>query len=344
MKELKQTTLSQSPELKPKVLKLLQDSFSYEEGFSFEVDFAPLMAEENASNCHILTQSDEVIAHIGVLQRFIKTKKGKTPIALIGAVCVSEKYRKQGYFQELMTKVLSQYQSQVAFFVLWSDLVETYKPYGFFLAGGQIENLPISSLNLRDHGFFYSKFSLLNKDQQERIAEIHKDYFERHYTSISRSKKDWEKILKIESANLIIYRPQMEIEGYLVMNKGMDLQGIIHEYACTKSVEKKFEQILSSTRCWMAENKPLSEVKGEVQYMALFKVGHQDLFKTFIEEWSQSKIRVITIEDQSICFSFEKDIFTEEFEEFMQLIFGPGKALEFHEINKPLFISGLDSI
>jgi predicted N-acetyltransferase YhbS len=130
------TNLKSSPPLLASTLSLIEKAFQYEKGHHFDVDFAPLMDESNHENCFVkLNTEGNVIAHIG----FCKRTLGGHPIGMLGGIAVDERYRGEGYFQELMQEIISEHRGNVAFFLLWSDQEKLYKKFGFYLCGAQIE-------------------------------------------------------------------------------------------------------------------------------------------------------------------------------------------------------------
>jgi len=330
-------TLKNKPQLAPALLSLIESNFGYEKPFHYKEDFAPLMDESNFEHCHLsLSENDEIIGHVGVLVRKITVLENEYTLAMLGGIAVNEKFQGKGYFKDLINHVIKTYESQVSGFLLWSDLHEMYKKFGFSLCGTQFV---LSSEVPKVVDIQKTLYSSLSEDEKNQIQQLYQDGFQKHYLTLDRSRDDWEKIEKINSANLFLQRENNQIQGYFFQNKGMDLQNIIYEYGHKENFEKWHRDISGLGEVWSG----VHDEEAEVQYQFLFRPANK--FTEFVKTYTREMIQIQKTD-------FEKDTVTlmlidEELEltidDFLTGLLGPGR---FDEVNylPPLFISGLDSI
>lgn len=324
------TTLKASPLLIKKTLALIEKSFHYEKHNSFSIDFAPLVDESNHHNCFVLTdESGEVAAHIGVSER----KLGGHTIALLGGIAVDESKRGQGLFQELITEVMSEKISDVAFFLLWSDKETLYKKFGFHLAGPQYETQKSSAVSAMLDKTTYAK---LTANERKQLQTLYKEKFLKENYSLERTEADWNLVAKITSADLYVLRKDKEIVAYCFMNKGQDLKDVVYEYVGPS------DHFRSLGNLWTGQ--PLED-ESEGQYQFMLCPGDQRHFSSFIADYTHNQIRprAVNAVKQEIYFDFGEDTLVLETEEFLRGVLGPGQFEELGNL-PPIFISGLDSI
>jgi len=330
------TNLKSSPPLLASTLSLIEKAFQYEKGHHFDVDFAPLMDESNHENCFVkLNTEGNVIAHIG----FCKRTLGGHPIGMLGGIAVDERYRGEGYFQELMQEIISEHRGDVAFFLLWSDQEKLYKKFGFYLCGAQIE-LPQTG---QKKEFKKVLLSSINSNEKKQIKELYEQSFSKTYLSFNRTDDDWINIEKIQSSDLYIKVNQDSISDYFFMNKGQDLKGIIFEYGTIGNFKELIAELRAYGKVWSPLDLKIDS--SEAQYQFLLSPGDPLLLSQFIKAYTNNliSIRDINLIKREVYFDFNNEVLALEIEEFLRGIFGPAPFEEIGEI-PPIFISGLDSI
>ncbi len=333
------STLQRKPELKNKTLKLIEESFKYEKHFDFSVDFAPLVSDENSNHCHIvfIQETQEVVAHIGFLRRDLLVQKSSFPVGLLGGICVSEKYQGHGLFKKLFSKILSFYQDSVSMFMLWSDKVQLYEKHGFHLCIeqkelGKEENKPLE-------GFEKTKYYLLEIVEKVQVKKLYRDHILSQCSSFQRTEKDWRALENITSSDLYIKREEGRIVGYFFMNKGQDLQGIIHEIA----IEDGHDEITGHGTAWLSPAHKHNK-DSQLHYASLVKIANVEIFRKMIYDYSNEEVIINSIQNNEVSFYFKKQKYSFPIDRFLTGIWGPNSFEEFQFKAKPLYISGLDSI
>lgn len=343
------TNLAKNPEYFDDVLDLIEREFHYPEDKSFEVDFYPLMNSSNFEHCHVLidTQDNTVVGHIGVCLRNLQHQNTKSPIALIGGVCVESNYQGMGLFKHLIQHVIQHYQDKVALFLLWSDKSDLYRKMDFYEAGAyfQTGNKDFSS-SLIPTTFIHKKLTQLNLSEKDQIKVIYSNFILKKFWSIERTNKDWENIFQMDSVDGFFRYHEDNITDYFFAHKGHDLQGIIHEFG-TKDLNSypSLLEKISEFKTWLPfqEASSVKDYPEVLYYSAHFKVGNTNLFNLFLNDWSQGKLQVRKI-DNLFHFYFDGHPYELTQEQLIQGLFGPNLLEEFSSFGGPIFIAGTDSI
>jgi predicted N-acetyltransferase YhbS len=324
------TTLEKKPNVFEKCLKLIEKSFGYKNSHSFAVDFYPLVNDENHRNCFIITEGDNVIAHIGVLKRIIKIGNHDFKVNFYGGIAVDENTRGKGVFKKLFNHVL---ENNLAchLHLLWSDKINMYEKFHFFPAISQYE---YSHIGVSNGDYIKCRYDELSGQEQITIQKL---YEKDSKIKILRSFKDWQKIKEIKSADFYIKRQQQEIVDYFVMNKGADLKGIIHEHR--ELDEAKLNKLRGHGKVWTS--KAYGSEVNNLLYSSLVRPGES--FIEFIAHYTKGQIKVLSFDFDGVDFCFKSKDYYLPMEDFITGVLGPGQFKELENI-EPIFICGLDSI
>lgn len=339
------STLLDSPEYYDEVISLIEKSFSYKDEYSYAIDFAPLVNSTNWKNLHILLDDKKLIAHVGV--RVLNTTE-MVPILLIGGIAVNKEYRGKGHFDELFEKVIDFYKDEVSLYVLWSDLDGLYSKYNFHQAGVLLQTgeVPFNEKEANTVGLKRTDLSSMDFGKLSELQKCYRSALESNFVCGKRDGRDWGVISAISSASLYTHETNGVIDFYLMADKGMDLDGIIHEFAGINSSNTKvWLNLLKKYKMWLPVKNPWLETEpASSLYMGIFKIGNIELFSKLIHSWSDSSITITASSDEKISFHFMGQEFTNTHEQFLSLLMGPERAEEFLSFKKELWITGLDSI
>lgn len=334
------SNLSTFPELTEQTNLLIETAFGYQNGHKYEVDFAPLVGTHNAQNRHILfdPSSKEVIAHIGCHLRSFCWNGEVIPVVLIGGIAVSEASRGLGLFKEMFIRVLSHYHSQCAFFLLWSDKHEMYAKYDFYLAGRQWCYRAQKGSNLGTK----TSISSVSNETIEKMSKLYQQNVNQSTFSPLRDNEDWSHIKQITSAELYLIKKDERIKGYYFRNKGMDLNGIIHDWAHEDGVVGLLNDAGNPGVIWAAENVPVNDdILQDLQLVGLWRPNSHPMalkkISVLLEgaevQWREPYFIVKTNDGSFNLTALD----------LLEEIFGHGK----HGIRSsqlPVWIGGLDSI
>ncbi|MBT4791993.1 MAG: GNAT family N-acetyltransferase [Halobacteriovoraceae bacterium] len=325
---MKLTNLKDSPEFVEKTIKLIEQEFEYDEVNSFAIDFYPLMQKSNHHNNFIYIAEDEVIAHIGVLEKEFILNGITYPFSMYGGIAVSKKHQGQGIFKSLFNEVINKFTNK-CFHLLWSEKVDLYKKFGFF---------PCLELNEYKKESFQHSFDViqttlsnLSEDDYMMVKSL---YISSKELRVSRSESDWKNLKPIDSTDLFLIKNNSKIINYFFMNKGQDLTHIIHEYGFMN--DEQLQLLRHYANVWTPY---LSDTNKTNLYATMLRPGEKSLFTSFIQNYLAIEILDI---NENITFKYQENSYEQSINDFLIGAFGPGR---FKEITSPyLFISGLDSI
>lgn len=336
------SSLAKHPEYYKDTLRLIEESLSYSDKNHFDIDFYPLMNPNNSKNNHILiNQQKKVIAHIGFKERELVLDKKIFPVVLIGGICVHESLRGQGIFKSFLEECMNNYFHKNALFLLWSDQQLLYEKFDFYQAGS-ITQTGNEIFNFNNAPEFIVKGTLEDKETFDEIKTIYKAGIQDKCLCLKRDESHWNEIHEIKSTQLYLIKRAQITDGYFFKDKGEDLGGIIHEIAFRDNDEYYLDR-LKHYQIWIPEHK-YSKFTGEkTLYTCFMKIGDTELFKDLIYNYTNEAVEIIKIESNEITFSFEGGTLELETFNFIQVIFGPGRAQELSKL-RPLFIGGVDSI
>jgi predicted N-acetyltransferase YhbS len=332
------STLAEKPDLYKETIQLIEKSFAYSGGNSFETDFAPLIHSENRDNCHILIKDDKVIGHIGTRKVNFGDKSSTFPLIMMGGICISEEERGKGYFKSFFEHVYNLYKDKTGLFALWSNKEDFYAKFGFHQAGGQIVVESNGTPTGPTEGPY--KFSELGMEDISLMMMIYEDFAADKWT-IQRDMGDWEVLKNIESCQIHFIPSRLEPHGYIISNKGQDLQDVSHEIVFYEGLYDQYKNHLSTKQAWIPEG--LTEGDPSL-YTAFFKVGDHQQFAQMVYTLTGDQIAISNINNDSVVFGYNGNSYEASHEEFLRYIFGPGPLAEFKGLLKSVVISGLDSI
>lgn len=337
------SNLKAHPELLDQTIELIENSFGYSKKESYKIDFFPLMNESNSHQNFIFKENGEVLGHVGVMLRKLANRELTLNVALIGGVAVLKKHRGKGILTKLLTEVFNRFDQQVGLYILWSDAVELYKRFDFYLAGNLVESNGKIGSKFNDR-YIKTKFKNVHPDDFTQIKSIYNEFSLKKYFSCLRTDEDWEKLKNIESTDLYILKEsQGRVLGYFCQNKGMDLRGIVHEFGFLEEYQNEIYELFNSLKTWYP-SVASDQFPGKNIYQGLFRMGNIKIFNKFLSDRSQGRLLLEQWGKTDVEIKFINKTLIIPKESFFPLIFGPFPPKELEAISCQFFISGLDSV
>jgi predicted N-acetyltransferase YhbS len=262
--------LSVIPEMAEQADQLVEKAFGYVLPCRFRTDFAPLAGAHNLSHRYVLLDrtSQTVVAHVGVNLRSFIWEAETVPVAFLGGIAVDESVRGLGLFHRMFVNVIARYESQCAFFLLWSDKHDMYEKYGFHLAGRQwCYRVPGN-----DARGSLVRYSELSATTREWMASLYRDTINQRTFSPLRDVDDWRHIGEITSAELRLTGDPARPTGYYFLGKGMDLGGVVHDWAHEDGLEGLLRDSGAPGVVWAAQNADVGDhVRQDLQQLGLWR-------------------------------------------------------------------------
>lgn len=216
-----------NPEEVPAWIEMLDESFGYkgQMNFSYGIDFAPLFEVSSLPFSALFKKNGEIVSSGSLYIQEILTPLGSTKHGLIGAIATKEGHRGKGCSKDIL-----EYLEKLALqfnldgLLLWgSAQKDFYKNRGFYGVGNQqilsIESLD-KSKDKSNAGFSREGWT---------ISEV-SSLYEKHLQRVVRSPERWNSVNLIRSCHKWEWVEAGKVTAYLGLDRGMDLNGFVHEW------------------------------------------------------------------------------------------------------------------
>jgi len=215
----------------PNVVKFLDSQLRSQEGWSVTSEYPVAISEANRNNIRIITESDEVLAHAVIRPMIIKTPAGLFKVAGLGSVVTSSEHRNLGLSSKTIESCLEAAQAHGCdFAILWTNIYDFYRKFGFELAGSELSclldrDLDLSACNSNHDGEL--KFVDGNKVAPEAIHRL----YSQHTVTSLRSVDETRKYLQIPNSRVYTgWNSRGALKAYAIEGKGADLNSYVHEW------------------------------------------------------------------------------------------------------------------
>lgn len=314
--------LAQAPHKLTECLRLIENSFQYEEPHRYQEDFSLLIKETNYENCYFIEQGDTVVATVFALPRSLSYKDAKLEVLFLGGISVHPDHRSKGFFKLLFEEVLERHHDFGLFF-LWSDLSSMYEKFHFY-EFGLIEEEPAvevtNNLSPMTYEAFCSLKSLYNTLNQNYIIPHRTDH-------------DWETLWHTSSIKKLA---NSQGQAFFV-HKGFDLQNIIHEsYPLNTNNQSEYS-------FWHFGKK--NNETSEYRYTGFMRLGNLEKLSQFINHISSGRISSIKeLDGDQVSITFDQEDYHMSPKDLVQGLWGPGNVEEWVDFIPSMIIFGYDSV
>jgi len=209
------------------VHEFLDKNLRDQKGWSVLEEYPLAFDPKNSPNIRIVKDENEIVSHAVLKPTIVRTPYAVYNIGMIGSVMTDPRYRHQGLSAALIEDCLTQArQIKCDFVMLWTDLFDFYRKFGFELAGTEISliiNAAFNPENLR------ADLKIMNTRQVDPNAILR--LYNLHTVTSHRSPDDVKKYLQVPNSRIYTaWNQKNQIEAYAIEGKGVDLQGYIHEW------------------------------------------------------------------------------------------------------------------
>lgn len=215
----------------PSVVKFLDSQLRSKEKWSITSEYPIAFSEANRNNIRIITERDRVLAHAVIRPMIIKAPAGLFKVAGLGSVVTSSEHRNQGLSSKTIESCLEAARAHGCdFAILWTNIYEFYRKFGFELAGSEMSCLldnELGELSAEMAGEGPLKFV-----EGSRVAAeaIHRLYSQHTVTSL-RTIEETRKYLEIPNSRVYTaWGPKGDLKAYAIEGKGADLGSYVHEW------------------------------------------------------------------------------------------------------------------
>lgn len=375
----------------PELITMVSEAFKYPAPDKISRDFPLFYTEANLKHLWIVREKlngkECIASHSGSLLLNIYIEGMKIAVGGIGGVSSRSEFRGKGYAKELVKKCAEDLQGQgAALAFLWSGEHDFFRSLGFELVGRQWSiALPASKQGVlqeeavkvcAEQGTTAREWEI--SEGAGHVLDEGKRLLDQHPLRIARSDQEFRKLLSSPGARIFSAKRKGVLSAYLVIGKGLDLAGHIHEWAggeialmlLLAHVSREFKHDLTLlTPQFTPKEAPLVyrlEKLGFTSspgYMSLVKLLNFAKLKELVMQkciglsMEPSFIRLERMDDGEYCVGWvtDPDIYMNE-AELMRFLFGPeppSQQMALEENSKSAFDSlfplrlwwwGLDSV
>lgn len=336
------------PSSSQKIISFLDAELRQDYPFSMQKEFPALFTDFPGGESLIVTQGEEIIAHLGYVVREFQCADYRMKIGMIGSVVTNKAYRGQGIASRLLKKAFEDLRLKgCVVSILWSENAKFYFPLGFYRAGRE-RDLKFSVDSVPDVVVPSRKASVQDANQIWRL-------YQRNPYKIDRSLEEQKHLLQIPNCQVLV-TGENAVTSYIAINKGADFENYIHEwggnpqdvlqsitYAQRELYPDKELTLIAPMRVDLNPIKQFAKERWNGA-VGLFKV----LDRTMLLSLYENYLRKLDVqyswnrEKNGILFG-KQEVFARNDQELIQMVFGEGEVAESHP-ELPFFLWGFDSI
>jgi len=207
------------------LLRFLNTNLRAKSHWSIAEEYPMALSTQNLHNIRIIEEKGQILSHAVLKPTIVKTNIGVFKVGALGSVVTDEKYRNQGLSQKTLEDCLGLAREQGCdFAILWTNLFEFYRKFGFELAGTEISFIVDREIAVPQGNYRFLMGTQLDPEALLRL-------YSQHTVSSIRTFDEVKRYLKIPNSNVYTaWGPDGQMAAYIVEGKGMDLQGYVHEW------------------------------------------------------------------------------------------------------------------
>lgn len=334
----------------PEIIDLVSSAFSYKDGVKINRDFPLLFAKENTSHLYIGEEVGEIVSHAGSLMATMRSDGLEVPVGGIGGVATKKGFEGKGYASALVSACCEDLAAQGAVLAfLWTGQYDFYRKLGFELVARQwiiTADPAFAPALIQKSGGIASRLRYEEYKAQKRES-FYPEAFAKlasYPLGIKRTFAQFQALLSSTGCRVFAAYEEKDLKAYMVMGKGHDLEGYIHEWAGDdRSLLALFAHILSTeqveTKLLTPQFTPeevswiyaLDELGVPMQpgFMSMVKILNFPVLQSYIVK----RVMAMGLDPNKLVLSraadgyqvgWDNDIFTGISElQLLQILFGP---------------------
>lgn len=209
----------------PEVISFLNKNLRSQYGWSIDEEYPTALSQLNIHNLRIL-KDNEVLAHAAMRAIFVEAPIGLLKVLVVGSVVTTPSHQRLGLSRQILEDCLrTGRQNNMDLAILWTDKVSFYEKFGFVLAGHELAFII-------DHPLKMGTTPTLRYSNSQNVdpAALLRVY-QGHTIKTVRSVGEVAAYLKIPNSQVFTaWDPDGQLVAYVVVGKGADFSGFIHEW------------------------------------------------------------------------------------------------------------------
>ena len=335
------TARAPKPDEYDSILKFLDRELRPNQAWSIRAEYPIALAPMNLGNIRIIEEQNEYVSHAVLKPTLVKTPIGILKVGAIGSVVTHERFRKLGYSRQVIEECLHLAQDQSCdFAILWTDLFEFYRKFGFELAGTELSYRMDQPLKMPPATY---KFLKTNRVDPSAVYRL----YNQHSVNSVRTIEEIRKYLEIPNANVYTaWDAAGQLQAYAVEGKGLDLSGYVHEWGGGVTAllnlfnyireDQKRNLVILVPRHSLNMCRQLSEqgLKAHEGFLGMIKLIEPKGLFAKITRYARLTLGLENFvmnktDDDFVVGLSSKPYTTKNEREFVQLIFGPATPIQF---------------
>lgn len=221
----------------PDLISRVSRAFKYPAGEEISRDFPVFFSEGNLGHLWVAEEAGELIAHSGAYLCNLRVEGEEITVGGIGGVFSEEKHRGRGAPSLLIEKCCEDLKERgAALAFLWTGEHAYFRKQGFELVGRQwMIHVPLESAKLLDDEIGSDAGARAEGEVRDTVgAEFFQKSLEllaKHPLGPVRTLQTHSMLLASTGCRVFSLWQGMDLRAYVVLNKGFDLQGYVHEWA-----------------------------------------------------------------------------------------------------------------
>ncbi|MES3036734.1 MAG: GNAT family N-acetyltransferase [Bdellovibrionota bacterium] len=349
------------------LITFLNKSLRSESAWNIDEEYPTALVQSNKHNIRIIKGPGGIISHAVLKPLIVKSPHVIYKVGAIGSVVTDEKHRGQGHSGLILkncVELAQEQQCDVA--ILWTNLYDHYRKFGFELAGSEVSFVVPPTYEKTGRPLQFTSNRAVAPDAILRV-------FNKHSVASVRTIDEVKKYLQIPQTKVYAaWELDGRLAAYAIMGKGVDLTGYAHEWGgdveallslFSHIVREKNESCVviipghSANLIRQMQNDGLLPHNG---YLGMMKIVNFDQLAAKIKRgFRQLGIADFVLEKNAAgyVFGFPREIFTlQTLPDIQTLLFGPVNYRELGIFSEdslsklelllplPLWLWGWDSI
>lgn len=331
------------------VISFVDTHMRKEQAWSVREEYPLAFAPQNISNIRIIKNESQILSHAVVKPLLMKTPYALLNVCTIGSVLTDPSERHQGLSSQVINDCIEQALALKGdILVLWTDMFDFYKNFGFEMAGTEISMVINQNFKPTKER---TDLKIIEGAKVDPLAILR--LFNLHSVTSHRTPEDIKKFLQIPNARVYTaWNKNNQIEAYAVEGKGADLQGYIHEWGGnTSALLQLFQHIQKQQnreivvitppqcknlirQCMEAGAAPFEGI------LAMIKILDKSSLAKKVQRMARQmgiKDFAIEVHNDILYFGTSENVYKTDSEaDMVQLFFGPTRPNDMHQFEKPM--------
>lgn len=198
--------------------------------FDIQEEYPIVLSSDGYIHSYCVKIGNDLVAHANLWPREIvyPNQNFYMKVALIGNVATHPRYRSRGIMKHLLNEIEKiAIESSIKSLILWSDLDSFYHKFGYLKMGSEFRYVFTFDSGIKlNHDLVCVDPRSLTSDDLQVISDLRLEV----PLTLRRSTCEFRRLLTIPAMGLFLIVCRSEIVAFMILGKGADMVGVIHEW------------------------------------------------------------------------------------------------------------------